>query len=236
MEVHQGPGKKSNQIFGMDVMIPSIILQFKICVSHHHSLFSFFCVKKSPAEMLFLLEMDRDQILGFGFWKFHGEMGLRQVEQSFSSYFTKFLAYLMILQSGVRRWRHQNFGKSLNMIKIWQKMTKSLVQLAFNPFLGWSRVLEHPISSLLLTSEYIWLIHFLVNLGYSKIRFYHHFRRQNIYDFFLFQSFHTHQNFTSLTFVFFFEEATNEKSKIIQWKITKSEGKKNYGRPFIKVK
>ena len=46
-------------------------------------------------------------------------------------------------------------------------------------------------------------------------------------------SFPTHQNFTSLTFVFFFEQTTNEKSKIIQWKISKSEGKKNYGRPFF---
>ena len=30
--------------------------------------------------------------LGFGFWKYHGEMGLRQVEQGFSSYFATFLA------------------------------------------------------------------------------------------------------------------------------------------------
>ena len=37
--------------------------------------------------------------LGFGFWMCHGEMGLRQVEQGFSSFFDKFLAYLMIFQS-----------------------------------------------------------------------------------------------------------------------------------------
>ena len=36
---------------------------------------------------------------GFGFWKHHGEMDLRQVEQGFSSLFAKFLAYLMIFQS-----------------------------------------------------------------------------------------------------------------------------------------
>ena len=41
--------------------------------------------------------------LGFGFWKCHGEMGLSQVEQGFSSFFAKFLPYLMIFQSGVHR-------------------------------------------------------------------------------------------------------------------------------------
>ena len=33
------------------------------------------------------------------FWKRHGEMGLRQVELDFSSFFAKFLAYLIIFQS-----------------------------------------------------------------------------------------------------------------------------------------
>ena len=36
---------------------------------------------------------------GFRFWKWGGEMGLRQVEQGFSSFFAKFLVYLMISQS-----------------------------------------------------------------------------------------------------------------------------------------
>ena len=38
---------------------------------------------------------------GFGFWKCHEEMCLRQVEQCFSSLFAKFLPYLMIFQSKV---------------------------------------------------------------------------------------------------------------------------------------
>ena len=34
--------------------------------------------------------------LGYGVWKCQGEMGLRQVEHGFSSFFGNFLAYLMI--------------------------------------------------------------------------------------------------------------------------------------------
>ena len=35
-----------------------------------------------------------------GPWKWHGEMGSRRVEQGFSSFFAKFLAFLMIFLSG----------------------------------------------------------------------------------------------------------------------------------------
>ena len=38
------------------------------------------------------------QNLGFRFWRCHGKIGLRQVEQSTSSFFAKFLAYLLIFQ------------------------------------------------------------------------------------------------------------------------------------------
>ena len=39
--------------------------------------------------------------MGFEIWKsYGGEMALGQVEQDFSSVFAKFLAYLMIFQSG----------------------------------------------------------------------------------------------------------------------------------------
>ena len=41
--------------------------------------------------------------LGFEFWRFCGEMGLRQVEQGFSSLLAKFLAYLMIFQGGAHK-------------------------------------------------------------------------------------------------------------------------------------
>ena len=57
--------------------------------------------------------------LGFGVWKFYGEMGLRQVEQGLSLFFAIFLAYLMIFESRERMCR----------------MKTSLVQLALNPFL-----------------------------------------------------------------------------------------------------
>ena len=57
----------------------------------------------------------------FGLCKCHGEMGLRQVEHGLSSFFAKFLTYLMIFQiSGA--------------------LKESLVQLALNPFFGWLRV------------------------------------------------------------------------------------------------
>jgi hypothetical protein len=56
------------------------------------------------------------QNLGFGFWKCHGEMGLRQGAQGYySSFFAKFITYLMIFD----QWP-----------KIWQKMKKSLTQIA----------------------------------------------------------------------------------------------------------
>ena len=54
------------------------------------------------AAVVMLIVMDRDipKTWVFGFWKCCGEMGLRQVEQGFSSFLAKFLAYLMIFQSG----------------------------------------------------------------------------------------------------------------------------------------
>ena len=77
-------------------------------------------------------------------------------------------------------------------------------------------------------------IQFSVDLGYSKIPCHHYFLLQNnIGVFFLFQSFHTLQNFTSLTFVFFFEETTNEKAKIIQWKIN-PKGRKTMIGPKVR--
>ena len=83
---------------------------------------------------------------GFGYPQHGGEMGLRQVEQGFSSFFAKFLVYLMIFQNSVCQERGvcydgegsvkfkralkplQNFDKSSHMPKIWQKMKKSFVQ------------------------------------------------------------------------------------------------------------
>ena len=60
------------------------------------------------------------QNLGFGFWKCHGEMGFRQGAQGYcSSFFAKFMAYLMIFQNVAHQWP-----------KIWQKMKKSLTQIA----------------------------------------------------------------------------------------------------------
>ena len=48
-------------------------------------------------------------------------MGLRQVEQGSSSFFAKFLAYLMIFQSFMAPSVHFTWGKkSSNSAKIWQ--------------------------------------------------------------------------------------------------------------------
>jgi len=46
-----------------------------------------------------------------------------------------FLPYLMIFQSSAAFFVMPHFEKSSNMAKFWQKMKKSLVRLAFNPFL-----------------------------------------------------------------------------------------------------
>ena len=40
--------------------------------------------------------------LAFRFWKCLGEMGLREIDQGFSSFFANFLLYLMIFQSGAK--------------------------------------------------------------------------------------------------------------------------------------
>ena len=54
--------------------------------------------------------------------------------------FLHFLPYLIIFQNLLHHrcaplWKIIKYGKT-----IWQKMKKSLVQLAFNPFFGWFRV------------------------------------------------------------------------------------------------
>ena len=80
------------------------------------------------------LVMDRlPQTLGYGFWKFSGEMGLKLVEQGYSSFFAKFLAYLMLSQSGAYR----NFEKNHPICQTFvKKMKKNLVQLALKIFFG----------------------------------------------------------------------------------------------------
>ena len=52
-------------------------------------------------------------------------MGLRQVDQCFSSFFAKFLAYLMIFQSGEHA---EGAAKLRKIIKYVKKLKKSLVQ------------------------------------------------------------------------------------------------------------
>ena len=61
--------------------------------------------------------------LGFGYLQYHGEMGWKQVEQGFSSFF---LPYLMMLQSFTAPSEHS----TLKHLQNWQKIKKSLVQLA----------------------------------------------------------------------------------------------------------
>ena len=74
---------------------------------------------------------------GFGFWKCHGEMVWRQVEQLFSSFFATFDDFSKWSIQNVL----QNFGKSSNMLKIWPCST------CLKPVFGCFWVRENPISS-----------------------------------------------------------------------------------------
>ena len=76
---------------------------------------------------------------------------LSKVDQGFSSFFGVF--------DDFSKWRAlkvlRNFEKSSNVPQIWQKMKKSLVQLAFNPFFGWFQVPETRVSGIHSTTKYI---------------------------------------------------------------------------------
>ena len=66
------------------------------------------------------------------------KLDLRQVEQDFSSFIAKFLAYLVILstfQCFQRALLHFHIEKSSNNTKKLQQMKKFLVRLALNLFL-----------------------------------------------------------------------------------------------------
>ena len=82
----------------------------------------------------------------FGYMQCHAEIGCRQFEEGFSSFLAKFLPYLMNFRSGAY-WRCC-YG-TLKNNQIWQKLKKTLVRLAFNPFFGWFRVPENQISDVL---------------------------------------------------------------------------------------
>ena len=83
---------------------------------------------------------------GFGYPQYHGEMSsvIKQVEQVFSSFFLPNFWWFLKVESELKVLG--NFEKSTNMAKIWQKMKKSIVQLASNPFFSTFRVTENQIS------------------------------------------------------------------------------------------
>ena len=57
----------------------------------------------------------------------------------FFSFFAKcVLPYLIIFLKAL-----QNFEKSSNMPKIWQKIKKSFAQLGLSPFFGWLQIPDH---------------------------------------------------------------------------------------------
>ena len=63
---------------------------------------------------------------GFGYQMYHGEMGLRQVEQRHFFIFCQ----LFVIFDDFSKWSTlKNFEKSTNMAKIWQKMKKALFNL-----------------------------------------------------------------------------------------------------------
>ena len=68
---------------------------------------------------------------GFGYRQYHGEMGWRQVEQGFSSFFANFLPWFFKVERTIRL-RAVECGtlkNHQNMVKSWQKLKKSLVFL-----------------------------------------------------------------------------------------------------------
>ena len=68
------------------------------------------------------------------------------VEEGFSSFFDNFFWHIWWFFKVKHVLRHWNFEKLSNMPKIWQKMKKSVVWLALNPFFGWFLVPENLIS------------------------------------------------------------------------------------------
>ena len=77
-----------------------------------------------------------------GLWV-SGFESYRQIGQDFSSFFAKFLAYLMIFQSGTHQRHCQNFEK----YQICQKFGKKWRKVLFNKtFFGWFLVPENLIS------------------------------------------------------------------------------------------
>ena len=67
---------------------------------------------------------------GFGYPQYHGEIGWRQVEQGFSSFYPNFWGIFDDFSKFHSTFGILFFEKPSNMTKIWQKMKKSCVQLA----------------------------------------------------------------------------------------------------------
>ena len=73
------------------------------------------------------------------------KMCLRQVKQGFSSFCANFLLYSMIFQSSSAvPLVYSTLRNHQIWPKIWQKMKKSLVRLAFNPFLHGTAGNQYP--------------------------------------------------------------------------------------------
>ena len=92
---------------------------------HRYRMWDFKCLiwfsaKDFPLQTLLLAE--RVPEIWFRVHRISGKMGLRQVEQGISSFFTKFLAYLMIFQSGV----HERQGCQKPETNLWVPSTQSI--------------------------------------------------------------------------------------------------------------
>ena len=107
-------------------MKKQLILDFHICYYTNFQLLAHYATVSG---------WTGNQNLIFGFllisWK-----GLKaNRRRQFIIVLSNFLPYLMIFQSSAAPNRALHFEKSSNMEKIWQKMKKSIVLLAFNSFL-----------------------------------------------------------------------------------------------------
>ena len=116
-----------------------------------HSLNDFCLVQSAAAAVV----LERYHPKVFGFWKCHSEMGLifqRQKDCETLKYYYQ------------------------NMAKISQKMKKSVVQLAFNPYFGWFQVPEYLILWAQCITNYsagddVEIFHFGPSTGFFVSRF-----------------------------------------------------------------
>ena len=117
-----------------------------IVIEQYNFFFLFLLFNNSQFTWCWLVANRVPQTWVFGIWRYHGVMGIRKLEQGFSSFCVIiFLAYLRIFH----RWACRRCWKTLKNHQIWQKFGKNLVRLAFDPFLHGTLVIRVPVPPLM---------------------------------------------------------------------------------------